>query len=265
MPPDGLRASMVRRLSDAGFPAPEEEVDELAAGAPDAAALEERVRRRETGEPLAWIVGGQPFCGRHVRVHPGVFVPRPQTEELARRAALALGGAGGWVLDACTGSGAVAAHLRAEVPAARVVATDVSEAAVRCARANRVPVVQAELADPFPDRVFDVVTAVAPYVPTDALALLPADVRRFEPRPALDGGRDGLDVVRRLVSAAERVLRPGGRLFLEVGGDQAGLLTGRLAASGWVEVRTWSDEDGDLRGLSARRALEPRGPGRGGR
>ena len=99
---------------------------------------------------------------------------------------------------------------------------------------------------------FDVVTAVAPYVPTAAIALLPADVQRYEPRVALDGGTDGLDLVRRVVVAAGDLLRAGGWLLLEVGGDQDRVLAPTLAANGFDATTGWWDDDGDLRGLATR-------------
>jgi release factor glutamine methyltransferase len=107
------------------------------------------------------------------------------------------------------------------VPSATVVGVDVDAAAAACARRNGVPAMVADLdAAVAPPRRFDVVTAVAPYVPTDAVRLLPGDVQRYEPRGALDGGRDGLDLVRVVIAAAGRLLRPGGTLFLELGGDR---------------------------------------------
>jgi release factor glutamine methyltransferase len=220
--------------------AEEEAAELLAAGADEA-----MVRRREAGEPLAWIVGSSPFCGHRVRVAPGVYVPRIQTEALAVRAAAALP-AGGRALDLCCGAGAVGAHLRAADPTAFVVGVDVDPLAAACARANGVPAVVADLDAPLRGP-FDVVTAVAPYVPTADLAYLPADVQRHEPRRALDGGTDGLAVVRRVVGAAERLLRPGGTLLLELGGDQHELLD----LSAFPTVEPWFDEDGDLRGLAA--------------
>jgi release factor glutamine methyltransferase len=187
-------------------------------------------------------------------VDAGVYVPRAQTEELARRAGAALPPSGRAV-DLCTGSGAVAAHLRHEVPTALVVGTDIDPAAAACARRNGVVAVVADL-DP-PLRAVggvDVVTAVAPYVPTDELRLLPADVQRHEPRLALDGGDDGLHLARRVVTAAARLLRPGGSLLLEVGGHQDEALAPWLGESGFVEVGWWHDAEGDLRGVIARRA-----------
>jgi release factor glutamine methyltransferase len=232
--------------------AADEEADELLAGAHDEATLEAWILRREQGEPLAWITGAHRFCGRPIRVDGGVYVPRPQSEELARRAADVLGRDGGPVLDLCTGSGAIAHHLMATAPGATVVATDVDRRAVLCARSNGVHAVQADLADPFGDNIFGMVTAVAPYVPTTAIALLPADVQRYEPRVALDGGPDGLEVVRRIAGSARRVLRPSGWLLLEIGGDQGPPLASALVGSGWQEVSMWTDDDGDLRGLAAR-------------
>jgi release factor glutamine methyltransferase len=96
----------------------------------------------------------------------------------------------------------------------------------------------------------DLVTAIAPYVPTGDLATLPADVQRYEPRHALDGGADGLAVVRRVVVAAARLLRPGGWLLVEVGGDQDRALAPTLTDAGFVRPTPWFDDEGDLRGIA---------------
>jgi release factor glutamine methyltransferase len=252
---------VVDRLAAAGCVAPDEEADELLDATPDAATLETWVRRRERGEPLAWITGTLRFCDRVLRVDPGVYVPRLQSEALARRAGalLAAGpGPGGLegrrrAADLCTGAGAIAAHLVAAVPTATVVGTDIDARAVACARCNGVRAVVADLDGPLRPGAFDVVTAVAPYVPTRELAFLPADVQRYEPQRALDGGQDGLDVVRRIVASAARLLRPGGSLLIELGGDQDGPLGALLGRGGFVAADWWRDEDGDLRGLVARR------------
>src|SRR4029079_5455 len=122
--------------------------------------------------------------------------------------------------DLCTGAGAIAVHLMREAPAANIVATDIDPSAVVCAKRNGVTVVRSDLGEALRDRTFDVVTAVAPYVPTPDIPLLPQDVRRHEPTLALDGGADGLDVVRDLVEQAARLLLPGGWLLTEIGGDQ---------------------------------------------
>jgi release factor glutamine methyltransferase len=239
------------RLAAAGCLAADDEAAELLAAAPDEPVLQTWISRRERGEPLAWITGSVEFCGHIVHVDSGVYVPRPQSEELARRAA-ALVSPGGRALDLCTGSGAIAVHLMAAEPSATVVGVDTDEVAARCARRNGVRALLADLDGAVRAGVFDVVTAVAPYVPTSAMRLLPADVQRYEPRAALDGGDDGLHVVRRVVAAAARVLRPGGWLLVEVGGDQDRGLRAALTDHGFADASSWCDEDGDLRGVAAR-------------
>lgn len=243
------------RLAAAGCVAPREEASELVAAAPSPDVLSAWVERRADGEPLAWITGQVDFLGRSVSVSPGVYVPRPQTEDLARRGAVELSSVPGVprAADLCAGSGAVAAHLRAEVPGAVVVAVDIDPAAAACALRNGVPAVAGDVDAPLRLGAFDLVTAVAPYVPTPQVPYLPSDVVRYEPLAALDGGPDGLAVVRRVVHTAARLLRPGGRLLLEVGGDQDVLLAPALAAAGFDPVSSWADEDGDLRGVTARR------------
>jgi release factor glutamine methyltransferase len=185
-------------------------------------------------------------------VAPGVYVPRIQSEALARRAARLLSDHAR-AADLCTGAGAIAAHIRAEVPTISVIGVDVDPNAVVCAARNGVTALVGDLDLPLqPDHTFDVVTAVPPYVPTGALRLLPADVQRYEPRAALDGGADGLAVARRVVAAAGRLLRPGGWLLIELGGKQDETLAPDLAQSGFGDVESWRDDDAELRGLAAR-------------
>lgn len=253
---DPLVVTVVERLIAAGCVAATAEAAVLLTLTPDELTLEAWLCRREQGEPLAWITGTALFCGQTLHVAPGVYVPRIHTEELARRAATLLPD-NGWAVDLCTGAGAVAAHLKAQVPTATVVGIDVDLQAAACARRNGVPTAVADLATPLRCREgFDVVTAVAPYVPTGELRLLPADVQRYEPRLALDGGADGLDLVRRVIAAAGRLLRSGGWLLVEVGGDQDEALAHTLTASGFDLVVPWWDDDGDLRGIASR-ATEP--------
>jgi len=245
--------AVTRRLARAGCVAAEREAAELLTRAPDPQVLGSWVARREAGEPLAWITGRTTFCGRPRRVDPGVYVPRPQTEALARRAADLLP-LGGRAVDLCTGSGVVAAHLRDADGSASVVGVDIEPRAAACARRNGVPALVGDL-----DRALrtvaalDLVTAVAPYVPRAELELLPSDVRDHEPSAAHDGGHDGLVLVRRVVEAAGRLLRPGARLLVELGGDQAARLEDDLDAAGFDDPETWQDAEGDLRGLVARR------------
>jgi release factor glutamine methyltransferase len=173
---------------------------------------------------------------------------------LARRASSLLAACeDGRAADLCTGSGAIAAHLARSNPGASVVAVDIDALAVRCARSNGVRAVLGDLGAPLRSDAYHVVTVVAPYVPSDELRFLPADVQRYEPRDALDGGADGLDVIRRVVASASRVLRRGGWLLVEVGGGQDRALAPAFATCGFDAGVPWFDEDGDLRGIVARR------------
>jgi release factor glutamine methyltransferase len=206
--------------------------------------LEALVARRLTGEPLAWITGSATFCGSSIHIDPGVYVPRPHSELLARRAVERLP-PHGTAIDLCTGAGAIARTLMTHRPDARVLATEVDERAVACARANGVDVLPGDLFDPLPPGLrADVVSGVVPYVPTPELGLLQRDTFAFETTLAYDGGPDGADVLRRVVAAAPRFLRPGGALLLELGAGQAELL-------GLEDFEVLVDEDGDVRGVEA--------------
>jgi release factor glutamine methyltransferase len=248
---DPILEAVVERLVAAGCVAADEEAAEFLAAAPDSPTLEAWLRRREQGEPSAWITNAVVFCGQSLHMAPGVYVPRIQSEELARRAATLLPDHGGAV-DLCTGAGAVAAHLIQQVPTASVIGVDIDVRAASCARRNGVPTAVGDLAAPLRrHQVFDVVTAVAPYVPTGELRLLPADVQRYEPRLALDGGADGLELVHRVIAVAGDLVRSGGWLLVEVGGDQDEALAPALAATGFQHLTPWWDDDGDLRGIAA--------------
>ncbi len=258
------RLRVVHALAAGGFVAPDAEADALvAASAEGAGSIEELIARRLQGEPLAWIVGSVTFCGVRVGVDPGVFVPRPHTEALARRA-VALLPADGVAGDLCTGSGAVAAVLASAHPRAEVVATDVDPTAVACARRNGVRALVGDLDEPLPPSLrgrVDVLTAVVPYVPTEDLHLLPRDVLDHEPRGALDGGRGGTRVLLRVAGVAARWLRPGGSVLLELGGDQAAEVATALTDGGLSEIRVHGDDDGDDRAIEARRPEPPRASG----
>ena len=246
------------RLAQAGCVAPKEEAGLLGDAARDEGELDDFVRRREAGEPLAWIVGHVTFCGRHVNVAPGVYVPRVQSEELACRAATRLAQCADQesrpvrALELCAGAGAIAHHLAVEVPEATIIAADLDARAVACARSNGLATVCADLAAPVVSESLDLLVAVAPYVPTGHIDLLPTDVRRYEPHRALDGGNDGLSIVRRVVTEASRVLRPDGWLLIEIGGDQDHQVACDLDEAGFTSIDAWHDEDGDLRGIEAR-------------
>jgi release factor glutamine methyltransferase len=248
------RASVTQLLSDAGCIAARQEADELmraAAGNPD--VLDDLVSRRTNGEPIAWLTGSVTFCDVGLFVAPGVYVPRRQTEPLARRAATLLPSAG-VAADLCTGVGAIAAVLTAAAPTATVLATELDAIAVRCARRNGVDVFEGYLDDPLPgefEHRVDVLTAVVPYVPTDSLRLLPRDVQAFEPRLALDGGPDGMDLLREVARRSAGWLSPGGWLLLELGGDQAEPMGRLLRDVGFEGVDVMVDEDGDPRAICA--------------
>jgi release factor glutamine methyltransferase len=249
------REDVTRRLSDAGCIAPGEEADELIRASGDRAdVLADLLARRTEGEPLAWLTGAVTFCGVEVGIAPGVYVPRPHTEPLTMRAASLLG-PGGVAVDLCTGSGAVAVALSTMVPDATVLATELDPTAARCARHNGVEVFEGFLDDPLPrtfERRVDVLTAVVPYVPTDALRLLPRDVQAYEPELALDGGPDGTALLARVARRSVRWLRPGGWVLLELGGDQAGAIGALLQGCGLERVEVMTDEDGSPRAICAR-------------
>jgi release factor glutamine methyltransferase len=256
MPVPGDLAGLTALLEEAGFVAADEEAEELVAAAGgDQAALDALVARRLTGEPLAWVTGTVTFCGLTLAVARGVYVPRWQSEPLARRAADRLP-EDGVAVDLCTGSGAVAAVLADARPAARVVASDLDPLAVAQATANGVAAYLGDLFAPLPPSLqgrVDVVVGVVPYVPTPALPLLQRDTLAFESVLHYDGGDDGTWVLRRAVAGAADALRPGGALLLELGGDQARALAPVLAAHGFGDVAVLEDEDGDVRGIEATR------------
>jgi release factor glutamine methyltransferase len=244
--------SLTELLWEAGFVAADEEAEDLLRTADgDGELLDALVARRLTGEPIAWITGRISFCGLELRVDPGVYVPRWHTEPLARRAAERLPDEG-TAIDLCTGTGAIAAVLAAARPAARVVATDLDERAVVCARANGVDAYHGDLFAPVPAELFgrvDVVAGVVPYVPTPSLSLLQRDTFAFESGLSYDGGDDGADVLRRVLVDSTAFLRPGGALLLELGGDQADLLGPELERLRYGDVGLLFDEEDDVRGI----------------
>jgi len=257
--------AVTRALAGAGCVAADEEAAELLAAAGSTDELAAMLARRLTGEPLAWITRSARFCGIDVAIEPGVYVPRWQSEPLARLGARLLRDTG-TAVDLCTGSGAIAMVLQTAHRRARVVGTERDPIAVACARANGVDVFEGDLFDPLPvelESSVDVVTGVLPYVPSGAIRLLPRDVQQFEPRGALDGGPDGLDLLSVAIERSPRWLRPGGWLLLEAGGVQVESLRPVLAQARFDEVAVLEDGDGDTRGLSARLSVSSRRAARG--
>jgi release factor glutamine methyltransferase len=191
------------------------------------ADLDAMVDRRAAGLPLEHVLGWAEFCDLRIAVDPGVFVPRRRTEFLVRQAA-ALARPGAVVVDLCCGSGAVGVALAAALDRVELHAADIDPAAVRCARRNvgaaGGQVHEGDLYQPLPATLrgrVDVLVVNAPYVPTDAIELMPPEAREHEPRVALDGGADGLDVHRRVAAGAPLWLTPGGHLLIETSERQA--------------------------------------------
>lgn len=221
---------LVLRLRAAGCVFAEEEAALLCSGAADAGDLEDMTRRRVVGEPLELVLGWAGFLDLRIKVEPGVFVPRRRTEFLAQEAAELLA-PGDVVVDLCCGAAAVGAALveksRERGGRIELHAADIEPVAVRCARLNLADpirqgtafVYEGDLDAPLPPHLAGsvaVLTANVPYVPSDEIALLPPEAREYEPLTALDGGSDGLDMLRRVAAAAPRWLRPGGSVLIEI-------------------------------------------------
>lgn len=219
--------SVVARLRTAGCVFAEDEARLLMSAARTPADLTAMLDRRTAGEPLEHVVGWAMFLGLRILLAPGVFVPRRRTEFLARQAA-ARTAPGAVVVDLCCGSGALGAALAAATGGIRLHAADIDPAAVRCARTNLAAagghVYQGDLFDPLPASLrgrVDILVANVPYVPAGQIALLPPEARDHEARIALDGGADGLAVLRRVARQAPSWLAPGGHLLVETSERQA--------------------------------------------
>ena len=227
--------SLVERLRAAGCVFAEEEAALLQAETDDPARLEAMVQQRVDGLPLEHVLGWAEFHGRRYAVEPGVFVPRPRTEHLVDLA-LKRVQPGAVVVDLCCGSGAVGAAILAEVEV-ELYSAELDPVAVAVARRNVPRVVEGDLFDPLPASLkgtVDLIVVIAPYVPTDEIALLPHEARDFEPLLALDGGPDGLDLVRRIVVEAGDWLAPDGALLTEVSDEQAPVVVAFAEAAGYA-------------------------------
>jgi release factor glutamine methyltransferase len=250
------RSDIVARLRAAGCVFAEDEAELLVSAAPTPAALADLVNRRVSGVPLEYLLGWVKFCGRRIAVDPGVFVPRKRTEFLVREAVMLTKPAESVdplarppvvVVDLCCGSGAVGAALVAALDRVELFAVDIDPAAVRCARLNIVSgqVYEGDLYEPLPGRLrgrVDLLVANAPYVPTEAVALLPPEARIHEPRVALDGGADGLSVLRRIAAGAPSWLAAGGSLLVETSEGQAREIVAFVSRSGLISRVASCDE-----------------------
>ena len=242
-------SSVVTTLRAAGCVFAEDEAELIltTARTPDQAAA--MVDRRVAGLPLELVLGWAEFAGLRITVEPGVFVPRRRTEFLVERALAAVPGAS-VVVDLCCGSGAVGAALAAALDGAELHAADIDPAAVHCARRNIAPygghAHEGDLFAALPDRLrgrVDILAANVPYVPTGEVPLLPSEARDHEPLVALDGGTDGLDVLRRVAAEAPEWLAPGGCLLVETSERQAPLALDTFRRSG-LTARTAVAEEG---------------------
>ena len=255
--------ALVARLRAAGCVFAEDEARLLSA-APDPAALDAMVDRRVAGVPLEYVLGWAEFCGLRIAVDTAVFVPRRRTEFLVREAAELLRAADDGpgtpgapavrtpvVLDMCCGSGAIGVALAATVGDIDLYGADVDPAAVRCARRNVEAVggrvFSGDLFAPLPATLrgrVDILAANAPYVPTDAIGMMPPEARLHERLVALDGGPDGLDVVRRVAAQAREWLAPGGHLLVEANERQAPPAAESFARNGLTPRVVHSEEFG---------------------
>jgi release factor glutamine methyltransferase len=231
----------------------------------DEARFERALRRRVDREPLQHIVGTQPFRHVTLAVSAAALVPRPETEALAGWALDLLRAvpADPVVIDVGTGSGCIACALAFERADLRVIGLDVAPGAVALARANvtglglseRVTVEVSDLFAALPDMRVDLIVSNPPYLPTALIDTLAPEVSRHDPRLALDGGPDGLDVIRRLVGEAPAWLAPGGALVLETaGGEQARTVAALMGTHGLVGVETRADLVGVERFVAGRRS-----------
>lgn len=210
---------------------------------PELESMRNLVARRARGEPVAYLIGRREFWSLDLEVTPDTLVPRPDTETLVE-VALDHQRDAKVVVDVGTGSGAVALALASELKEAKVYATEISEAAYEIAQKNcdalglseRVTILQGSLLEPLPaDVQADLLVANLPYIPSADMQTLMRDVRDFEPHLALDGGPDGLDLIRELLTQAGPRLAPGAFIALEAGADQVPGLPALLGEAGFSE------------------------------
>ena len=218
----------------------------------------EYISERALGKPVSYITGTKEFMGMEFLVTEAVLIPRPETELLVEEALREMRGPLR-VLDLCTGSGAIAISIKKLCPEAEVTATDLSEAALEVAKENArrilgesedlslkseepIHFLKGDLFEALPEEdCFDLILSNPPYIPNAVVEGLAKDVKDFEPRMALEGGEDGLDIYRRLIPEAAKRLAPGGILLLEIGHDQGETVPALCRQAGLIEVTVQED------------------------
>jgi release factor glutamine methyltransferase len=255
-------SAIVTTLRAAGCVFAEDEARLLIGVARTPDDLAAMVNRRAAGMPLEHVVGWAEFCGVRVAVDPGVFIPRRRTEFLVREAAALIRAAPAGepadparraaapvIVDLCCGSGALGVALAAAVGGAELHAADIDPAAAACARRNVAAaggqVYVGDLYEPLPPALrgrVGILLANVPYVPTEEIGMLPAEARVHEARVALDGGADGLDVLRRVSAAAHLWLAPGGHVLAETSERQAPRAAETFARDGLAPRVACSEE-----------------------
>jgi len=225
-------------------------------------AVRDMTRRRLEGEPVAYITGGWEFYGIPLEITPDVLIPRPDTEVLVTAAIDLFEGRNGRprILDLCAGSGCIGCALAVNMPGARVILVDKDRKALAVCRKNvqknrldtRVMCIEADATQKPPMLLgkFDLITCNAPYIPTAEIPTLDSSVKDYEPWQALDGGEDGLDIIRPVIALWKSVLRDNGTIMLEIGEGQAEAVGKLLTQAGFTGIRTIKDAGGTDRILA---------------
>jgi release factor glutamine methyltransferase len=236
----------------------------------DSAKVRRLLQRRIKGEPVQYIIGHIEFLGLTIRVGKGVLIPRPETELLVEEVIKTVKSseknnlrithyASRTFLDICTGSGCIALSFAKEFPDAAVYGTDLSKEALAYAKKNakansikNARFSQGSLFEPMKGEKFDIITANPPYIRRDEIETLQPEIRDWEPVAALDGGMDGMDFYRAILSSAGSYLNPNGFLFLELGYDQAESAQKIARAEGFRKITVINDYAGIGRILKAK-------------
>lgn len=245
---DLVLQAAVAALRAAGCVFAEEEAQMMISEAKSETELASMIEKRNNGVPLEQILGWAEFCGHRVAIEPEVFIPRYKTEFLVSQA-IALCKPDSIVLDLCCGSGALGLAIISSMPTIQLFASDVDPVAVHCARQNLAPygatVFEGDLFDPIPQNLkgkINILLANAPYVPTQAIDLMPREARLYESRVSLDGGMDGLDIHRRIAASATEWLTPGGYLLIETGKGQSSIARNFLNTYGMNSWIAYSED-----------------------